>query len=525
MATAEQIHAMLDQSSFPHPCSNIKLMETHISWIILTGEFAYKIKKPVDFGFLDFSTLDKREHYCQEEIRLNKRLAPQIYLEVVTLNLEETPSGTGRLVVRETDSPEEYAVKMRQFEPKELYSNLLAGGRLGANDFEKVGEQLACFHSQQESAPAESEWGSLENILYPIEQNFVQIGHRLDEGDDLEQLEILKHWSIEKFEELHPLFLQRKQQGFVRECHGDLHLANIAQIDGEPVLFDCLEFNETFRWIDVINEVAFLVMDLEENNRAPLANQFLNTYLEHTGDYEGVRLLNFYKVYRAMVRAKVNILRLDQDGLSPGEQKIILRNYRNYIRLALSYRENQKQYLAITHGVSGTGKTTAARYICAQTKAIHIRSDVERKRICGLKPKEQSFSGLNDGAYTKEVTNNTFERLETLASVLLAEGFAVVVDATFLHLETREPFMSLARIRNIPFRIIDCSLDEQTVRERIQARLRQQNDASEANVSVMEKQVNDQDFLSEVEKQYAITLDMDKPLNKQLSEIDRLIFE
>ncbi len=520
MTTDAQIESLLEASCYPHGCGHIKLVETHISWVILTGNFAYKFKKPVDFGFLDFTNLQQRKELCHTECRLNRRYAPDLYLGVVAL--VETEAGLRLVDEPAEDNIIDYAVKMRQFDADQLYSHRLIQGQITELDMMALGEKIADFHNQLAPASLESEYGAPENILQPIEQNFVQMGVRCADESMLAQLEALKRWSINQFETLSPVFQQRKTQGFIRECHGDLHLGNIAQIDGKPVPFDGIEFNASLRWIDVINEIAFLVMDLEEHNQGRLANLFLNTYLEFTGDYEGVRLLTFYKVYRALVRAKVCLIRAEQEGLEGGQKEQLMRSFRNYLELAHGYTLPARQFLAITHGVSGTGKTTAARYVCSRTGAIHLRSDVERKRICGLSPRERSNSKTGGGIYTRDMTQKTFARLETLSRVLIKGGYSVVVDATFLHQPVRTHFFELARRLHMPFKILDCSLDEQTIRERLTSRLDHGRDASEATIAVMEQQVRDQDFLSEIENRHAIHLDTEKPLETQLPSLDLL---
>lgn len=265
------IRALQDEALYDHPVTGFTVVETHISWVMLTGDFAYKIKKPVNLGFLDFSTLEKRRFYCEEELRLNRRLAPQLYLAVVAITgTVDKPrlNGEGKVI--------EYAVKMRQFDQARQFDRLLARGRLRAEHIDRVAALIAAFHRRAAAAATDSLYGSPELVWQPVAENHDQILPLLRDTDDEARLRRIQAWFEQQFTRHRPLFLRRKAEGRIRECHGDLHLANIALFDHEVVIFDCLEFNDRLRWIDVISDAAFLVMDLQSRGQAPLGWRFLN---------------------------------------------------------------------------------------------------------------------------------------------------------------------------------------------------------------------------------------------------------
>ncbi|MBT8134529.1 MAG: phosphotransferase, partial [Gammaproteobacteria bacterium] len=279
---AFDIQNMLTAKVYDHPVSQLDLIETHISWVILTGDFAYKIKKPVDFGFLDFSTLDKRYDCCQQELHLNRRLAPVIYLDIVNITgSSEEPhiSASGEAF--------EYAIKMAQFPQSAQLDNMLAAGDLSAEHIDAFAQMAADFHQSIDVADRSVVYGDNDTVHQPVAENFIQIEEHIDTTAYSLALEHLRQWSQTEFKRLAKDISQRKDNGFIRECHGDMHLRNMIWLNDQPMAFDCIEFNAALRWIDVISEVAFLVMDLQDRQQYRLANRFLNSYLEITGDYAG----------------------------------------------------------------------------------------------------------------------------------------------------------------------------------------------------------------------------------------------
>jgi hypothetical protein len=470
-------------SCYDHPVDQVRRIETHISHILLTGDYAYKIKKPLNLGFLDFSTLDKRLHACREEVRLNRRLAPAIYLDVVPITgTADVPriNGSGPVF--------EYAVKMREFPPDATLDRLETQGGMTARQVEAIAETLARFHLQGcARAGADSPWGSPEAVWQPVAQNFLQIAPRLEDPDDRQLLDALQRWSGAEHARLTPLMAARKRDGFIRECHGDLHLGNLAWVDDQLLVFDCLEFNPELRWIDVISEVAFCYMDLLQRGHPDWAWLFLNLWLEKTGDSAGLALLRYYAVYRALVRAKVAVLRAGQ--ITGAEREAALNDARTLLQLATTLTRPLPLRLDITHGLSGSGKTTVTRQLMQIPGAIRLRSDVERKRLAGLDALARSGSKVGDQLYAADATRRTYEHLARLAGEMLDAGWPVIVDATFIARWQRDLLREQARSRGVAFRILDFPVALDTLRERIIQRARSGNDASEADLDVLQHQI------------------------------------
>ncbi|MDD5383821.1 MAG: AAA family ATPase [Gallionella sp.] len=468
------VDALRVRGYFPHRSG---VEETHISWVLLTGCDAYKIKKAVDLGFLDFSTLEARHFYCTEELRLNRRLAPDIYLDVVAIG------GSPEQPVLGSEPAIEYAVHMRRFPRSAMMDRLLADGHITTAHIDKLAATIARFHAALPPAAADSPFGSAAAIQEAVLENFAQSSPLLSASADLAMLEKVRQASMLEFAACEPLFRQRKAAGCVRECHGDLHLGNIVLLDDTPVPFDGIEFSATLRWIDMISEIAFTVMDLMQRGQPQLAWRFLNAYLEGSGDYSGVGVLRFYLAYRAMVRAKVAAIRANQED--PAQAQRELKDCRSYLALARDCLTRRRPALIITHGLPGCGKSTFAQIALERLGAIRVRSDVERKRLFGLTALADSRSQTGGGIYGEEATRRTYARLHELARGLLAAGFPVIVDAAFLRHAERESFRALAREIGAPFVIASLRTDEAVLAQRLAQRSSRGNDASEADAAVL----------------------------------------
>ncbi|MBY0578385.1 MAG: AAA family ATPase [Burkholderiales bacterium] len=466
-AFAEQrtiVTALLDPGRYPHTTKSVKLLETHISWVLLAGRYAYKIKKAVHPGFLDFTSIESRRFYCGEEIRLNKRLAPMLYLDVVPIGgIPENPVLGGAPAI-------EYAVRMRRFASKNRLDLLAGRGEILPDHLDALAVKIARFHDTLPPSSATSGFGA--DILDVVRITFNELRIHLD--DDISVLE-------EKLENEYAscaeIFETRLKEGFVRECHGDLHLGNIALVKGIPVPFDCLEFDPKLRWIDVMNEMAFPVMDLMHHGRPDFAFRLLNAYLEQTGDYMGMRVFRFYLSCRAIVRAMVDAMRTEH------------RSCRSHLALASDILSTRKPFLIITHGLPGCGKTTFSQSALERFQAIRIRSDVERKRLAKLIPQARSHSDIDAGMYSSEASTRAYSRLLALARELLAAGFPVIVDAAFLEHEKRDQFRALARDMTIPFAIASLQADYPTLKQRILERSKLAIDASEADLAVLDAKI------------------------------------
>jgi aminoglycoside phosphotransferase family enzyme/predicted kinase len=501
---------------YPHPVGEVRVVETHISWVLLTGTYAYKIKKPVNLGFADFSTLGLRGHYCQEELRLNRRFAPDLYLDVV--EIRGTPDaprvgGQGPLL--------DYAVKMRQFNQDALAGIRLGRGQFGAAEIDALAESISKFHAAAPVARASGRFGSSSAIREQALQNFDQMLPLVRGAADDRLLRAVRHWTEREFATRRSVLAARRRQGFVRECHGDLHLANIVVLEGRPVLFDCLEFNDELRWIDVVSEVAFLFMDLAHRDRGDLAWRLLNRCLDATGDHAGLEVFRFYAVYRAMVRAKVRLLEsLQQNQLAPAKYER-RRAYRDYLALAGKLGEPASPALIIAHGLSGSGKTTATQSLVEQIGAIRLRSDLERKRLHGLEPLAASGSMPGGGIYTREATARVYRRIGELSRKILGLGIPVVVDAAFLRRSEREAFRSLAEQAGARFLILDFHAPLHVLRGRVAERSARGYDASEAGLAVLERQIATREPLTPSEMAVAMTIDGTRVSNETWGALDQ----
>lgn len=485
----ELVESLRDPACYPHPAGAIEVLETHISFVVLAGEFAYKLKKPVRFAFLDFSTLAARRFYCEEEVRLNRRTAPQLYLGVVTIG--------GRLPRPQVGGAEpvlEYAVKMRRFPQEALYDHMARGATLEPRHVDALAERVARFHAGIERSGV-GEFGSVGEVLRPALANLDEIGQLERSPQVLEGLSSLRAWTIAEHRERSGCFALRKSGGSVRECHGDLHLGNVALLGNEPVLFDCIEFDERYRWIDVMSDVAFTVMDLAHHGLPRLAARFLNRYLEETGDYAGLAVLRFYLVYRALVRAKIAGIRGQRAAFD------------GYLRLALRLSARAAPVLVAMHGLSGSGKTTASQCLLEALGAIRLRSDIERKRAHGLQSLARTGAGVGEGLYAADETQRTYERLATLSSEVLAAGFPVVVDAACLRRRQRDALRVAARGAGAAFEIASCVAPEPALRERVERRAASERDASDAGIAVLQSQLASQEPLGDDERIHALLLD------------------
>ena len=474
------IQALLSPLRYPAGVTRVELVQTHISWVLLAGDFAYKIKKPVKLPFLDFSSLAQRKHYCDEELRLNRRFAPTIYLDVVGIfNTAQEPCWAG------SGEPIDYAVKMRRFDETGRLDRVCARGELLPRQVSDLVATLVAFHAQAAVAPAQSRFGSASSIIEPARDNFDHLERLLPGAAVQARLQKLRGWTEAQFVQQASAMAARLQAGWVRECHGDLHLANMVLIDGHVQMFDCIEFNPELRWIDVASEVAFTYVDLLAHQQAGLANWFLNLWLSHNGDYAAAPLIRFYAVYRALVSAKVAAIRA---GQSHGDDNQALK----HLAQAEQLMATRPLQLTITHGLSGCGKTVAAQAMLQSAGAgptLCLQSDVERKRLFGLRATAQSGSALDDGIYTHDAHARTYARLFELATGLLRCGWSVIVDAAFLQASDRDRFRALARSAGASFSILAPVATPDQLRERILARQTLGRDASEATLEVLARQL------------------------------------
>ena len=471
------IQGLLTPDAWPHPVDGLEHLETHISWVILTGKYAYKVKKPLELEFLDFSTLALRKHWCEEELRLNRRWAPQLYLDVVPITgSPEQPiiGGTGTAI--------EYAIRMRQFPQSALLSAQLDAGALDADDMRELADMIADRHG---SAPANHElcFGGIDAIRKPMLENFLYLEPWLD----AEELAAFRDWTDAELRRHAELIDQRRRDGYVRRCHGDLHLRNLVRLDDGIVAFDCIEFSEELRTLDVISDLTFLSMDLVASGRDDLAWALLNRYLEVTGDYDGMQLYGLYHVYHCMIRAKVAaILAGERDD--PAERDADLETMLHYCEVARDWIDSPRAGLVLMHGLSGSGKTWVSSRLSAGLGAIRIRSDVERKRLFGVAEDASTDSPPGEGMYDAGASERTYARLLELAASLLSAGHRVLLDATFSKLAERARARSIADNESTPVVQVVVEAGDALIAKRLAAREASATDASEANAAVLDWQ-------------------------------------
>lgn len=491
----------LTQSLAPS-ATDWKVVETHISWVVLFDQTALKIKKPLQNPFLDYSTIELRRQACEAELRLNRRYAGDLYQSVVAivegaetssnnervltlLDLSEplpesSSEPTSQTIAEASEGPIlDYAVRMKRFESDALLASQLEHGKVTPDCIEQLARNIADFHASAHVATTEGSFGSENMIVEDAMDNF-QLLQSNEHFEKNSSLIALRSWTKERAKTLAPQFTQRHNAGMIRECHGDLHLENIISWQGQLIPFDGIEFSDRLRWIDVQSDSAFTSMDLLFHGHPMLCHRFVNAYLETTGDYEGLSVLRWYQIYRALVRAKVCLLRAQQEP-SQAAKDNDLQKSADFIELANWFTKPASPKLYITHGLSGSGKTHGSQILVDRDGAIRIRSDVERLRL-------KRGKATND-LYSDDSRSNTYRSLLDLARSIIANGYSVIVDATFLDADHRCDFSNLASTLKVPFHIISFHADRETLVRRLQQRKKLGTDASDADIQVLEDQI------------------------------------
>jgi uncharacterized protein len=492
----ELIQQMLLPDFYPHPVTMpIESIQTHASVVLLTGDFAYKLKKPVNFGFLDYSTIANRQHFCEEEIRLNQRGAKELYLAALPISKQGDKyqlGNDGEIV--------DYAVKMVQFPQSALLSNLFDSGQITTDDIVEMGQVVAQFHAEAQTSEYISSFGTVAKILQSIDDNYRQTEKYIDRSQTQQQYTETKAYTDRFLLEYQKLFLGRISGGFIRECHGDLHLRNICRWQTKILLFDCIEFNEPFRFVDTMYDVAFAVMDLEARGRKDLANRFLNTYVEQTGDWAGLQVLPMYLSRQAYVRAKVTSFLLDDAGISSEDRLNAAETARNYYHQAWSYTQTQQGRLIMISGLSGSGKSTLGKQISESLGGVQIRSDAVRKHLGGI----PLLTKGDDSLYTPEMTARTYQEVLALGSKLAAQGFTVILDAKYDRQSLRTAVIDLAQSEAIQLDIIHCTAPASVLFDRLAQRT---GDIADATVELLASQQAAWEDFSPIEAEYVTRID------------------
>jgi aminoglycoside phosphotransferase family enzyme/predicted kinase len=461
--------------------ARVELVETHISWLFLTGQYVYKVKKPVDFGFLDFTTPERRRHFCQEEVRLNRRLSPSVYLGVVEVRWDgarHTLAGPGAVV--------DYAVKMVQLPRERTLAALLREGKVSEAQIREVARRIAAFHAAADTGPAITAMGGLDTVRYNVRENFAQTERYVGLTLSPEAYDLLWAYS-EAFMDVHaPLFTRRQAQGRVRDGHGDLHAGQIYLVDG--VLFlDCIEFNERFRWADVCADLAFLAMDLDFHGHPSLAHALGEEYRQASGDEELFLLLDFYKAYRAYVRGKVESFRLDQPGLPEEERRAVVQRASRYFALAEGYARAPLRgpLLVLLTGLIGSGKSTLARRLAPLLRGEVISSDEVRKALAGLPPTARRWEAWGTGLYSPEMDRRTYAAMGEKAHALLREGKVVVLDASYRTAWWRREALAVADALGAPAFVVEVTAPEDALQERLRRRQEEPPGPSDGRLDIL----------------------------------------
>jgi len=479
------LKSLLKTEAYPEATHSVKLLQTHVSWIFLTDSHAYKVKKPVNFGFLNFSTIDRRRFYCNEEVRLNRRLCPDTYEGVV--ELRETPEGAafhgnGRII--------DYAVRMKRLPAERMLDQLVEKNLVSADDFRGVARVIADFHHNAATSAAISEFGRLDRIMFNWHENFDQM--KPFEGMTLsaKELDLIRDWCTSFAKNNVELFNRRFEEGFIRECDGDIHLENICLIDHKVCIFDCIEFNERFRYCDTTADVAFLLMDLDFHGRHDLADEVVKTYLDESGDTGMMALIDFYKLYRAFIRGKVVSLLLNDGGINQQEREAARSKAIRYFRLARGYieRHRLRPTLFITCGLMGSGKSTLAGQLSFELGINMFQSDAVRKRLAGIPAGTPAPEAYSEGLYSATASDATYAELLRLAEIELAAGHSVIIDATFKQKEERNHCSALAERYGATFVILHVCCSEPENLRRLSERASAGSSLSDGRPELLKQQ-------------------------------------
>ncbi len=501
------IESLLEAAAYPEPTTRVSLIETHVSYIFLTDLYVYKVKKPVDFGFLDFTSCERRRFYCGEELRLNRRLCPGIYLGVV--ELRETPQGASFAPV--AGAVIDWAVKMKRLPEERMLDHLLQKGAIGPEQMGEIAGVVAQFHGRAARGPQIDACGSVKAIRANWEENFRQAAPFQGETVSGADLALLRDW-VERFLAGKRELLQaRVEGGFIRECDGDLHLGNICLAE-RVYIFDCIEFNERFRYIDTAADIAFLLMDLEYAGRLDLCRPFLESYQNATGDRGLAALLGFYQANRAFVRGKVTSFRLREPELAPEQREEAAAAAARYFRLARGYalRDKLSPSLIVTCGLMGSGKSALARELGFQLGLVPERSDLVRKRLAGDGNRGADAADYDGGIYAADYNQATYDALLQAAQRALAGGQSFLVDATFRRASDRAAFRELAARMRAGYFLIETRCPEALIRERLERRRLDPDEVSDGRWELFPRQRSE---FEEPAPGESIVVDSSQPLD------------
>jgi aminoglycoside phosphotransferase family enzyme/predicted kinase len=491
------VHALLQPEAYDHGPINVELTQTQMSYVFLTGDYAFKIKKPVDLGYLDYTSLDNRHFFCNRELDLNRRLAPDVYLEVIPV----VESGR-QIRIGGEGTIRDYAVKMKQLPRDRMMDSLLINEQVTEDMVVTVAGKLADFHNNAESTEEIGAFGDITAIRENTDENFTQTIKYIGQSISSTHFNKINSYTSSFLEMNTSLFRKRVKEQRIKDCHGDLHAAHICFDNGIDI-YDCIEFNDRFRYCDVASEVAFLAMDLDRYSRADLSKSFTDAYIESSGDKELSGLLPFYKCYRAYVRGKVESFKLDDPQIP--DKDAVLAAAQRYFSLSNWYCR-EKPILVIIVGLVGTGKTAVARSLERSLGLPVISSDIVRKELAGIPPTEHRYDRFESGIYTDAFSDLTYDTMFNQARDLLSQGRSVVLDATFSRLASREQAIRIAEKTNSDIIAVECVLDEEVVKSRLERRLHEET-ASDAGWDIYEIQKQTFDRVTEFGPEDHVVID------------------
>lgn len=494
MTLPQLIESMSRPEFYPQRPQTVELLQTHISYVFIAGDYVYKVKKQVNFGFLDFLSLEKRKFYCEEELRLNRRLASSVYLDVVAI----VQDAQGGFVLDGAGHVVEYAVRMKKLPLEAMLKNLLLHGQADDKILDAVAKKIALFHQAAETGGIIDEMGAIKTIRHNTEENFLQTAKYIDVTIPAYQYQFIKNY-VERFLDFNRQLLEKRvAEHKIRDCHGDLHLEHICVAE-EVIIFDCIEFNERFRMSDVAAEVAFLTMDLDFNGYFSQARDFAASYLCYSGDEDMPKLLNFYRCYYAYVRGKVISFRLDQPEIPANEQAEIARSAAKYFDLAYSYAARlEKPILMLTAGMIGSGKSYQARHLAARLGAEVIRTDVLRKEMLHIAPAEKHLEAFGQGIYSGDITRLTYEKALKLACEKISQVKPVIIDASFKSRADRASAAALAAKLGVPFYVIECVCPDDVVKTRLEKRMKESDNPSDGRWEILQEQKKQYETAEEI---------------------------
>ncbi len=508
--------AMSNSDFYPSRPESVEVIQTHISWVFIAGDEVFKVKKAVDFGFLDFTTLEKRKFYCEEEVRLNRRLAPQVYRGVVEISQDRE----GKIVLGKAETVLDYAVHMNRIPADKMLKKLLRQGDFDSQIIPAVARKLVDFHRNADTGGIIDETGGIETVRRNHEENFSQTASFIGRTLSAFRHGFIRVYARTFLDDHEDLFRKRVREHKIRDCHGDLHLEHIVITDDQIIIFDCIEFNERFRFGDVAAEVAFLAMDLDFNGYRELSKFFVQAYLDASGDQDLGILIPFYQCYYAFVRGKVTGFRLYDSQISREERDAATCTAEKYFELALSYAFSfTKPTLILMAGLMGSGKSVIARELSRITGVSIIQMDVIRKELCDLTPTERRLDDFGVGIYSEDFTQHVYEQAFATAKNLLTSGKSVIVDASFKRQGHRAAAYNVIQDMEADFFVLECTCSDDCARERLARRIQDKNEASDGRPEIYDAQKEDFDAVSEFPPSVHLKLDTSAPLSDCIDQV------